>query len=113
MSGEQAQASTSPFVPALLLVVAVLSWNSFQCLQLVNERTSLESAISGQEPQMEQSQKVRAALDSLARRTARLARLGNANATIVVENLRRRGIAIDPDGPAAEKAPEAATAPTP
>jgi hypothetical protein len=98
----------SAFIPVLLLAMAALSWNSFQCLQLVMERQALQSAIAGQAAQMEQSKKVRASLESLATRTARLAKGGNANATIIVEELRKRGVTIDLDAPA-----QKAEAPTP
>lgn len=111
MSAESAPAAAGPFVPGLLLVLAVLCWNAFQCLQLVNERGLLQSAISEQQPKMEQSKKVRDALQSLATRTARLAKGGNANATIIVEELRKRGITIEPDAPAPHPSTEAAPAP--
>lgn len=99
MSGESPAGASSPFVPLLLLVMASVSWTTFQCLQLTRERDKLQTAISGQDAQMEQSAKLRGALESLATRTARLARTGNANATIIVEELRKRGITIDPDSP--------------
>lgn len=91
----------SAFLPALLLAASVLAWNGFQAYQLLMERNSLTSVIADQEPRMEASQKVRAALESLATRTARIARAGNPNATIVVEELRKRGITISPEGDAA------------
>ncbi len=99
MSDDRIPVSRSAFVPGLLLALAVLGWSAFQATQLVMERSNLTAAISTQEPQMEQSRKVRAALESLATRTARLARDGNANATVIVEELRKRGISINLDGP--------------
>lgn len=87
----------SPFLPAMLLAIAVAGWSIFQTTQLVVERNKLRSAIEGQGTQMEQSVKVRAALESLATRTARLARGGNANATLIIEELRRRNITITTD----------------
>lgn len=108
MSTEPTSPSASAFLPVLLLAAAALSWNSFQLVQLLTERSSLQKAIAEQEKPMEQSQKVRKALESLAARTARLAQGGNANATIVVEELRKRGITIDLDAPA-----QKAEAPTP
>jgi hypothetical protein len=93
------------FVPGLLLALAVAGWSGFQTWQLVVERNNLAAAIAGQDPQMEQSQKVRAALENIATKTARLARAGNPNATIVVEELRKRGITINPDGPLPSEQP--------
>lgn len=107
MSGENAAGASSPFVPLLLLVLTSVSWTTFQCVQLTRERDKLQSAISGQDAQMEQSAKVRSALESLAARTARLAQAGNANATIIVEELRKRGITIDPDSPTTDVKPPA------
>jgi hypothetical protein len=109
MSGEQAQAQSQTegapaarhgvFIPGLLLAIAVLSWTAFQTAQFLVERNNFTTAIASQDPQMAQSQKVRAALESIATRTARIAQGGNPNATIIVEELRKRGITINPDGP--------------
>lgn len=90
-SGERRTA----FVPSLLLTIAVLGWAIFQTTQLVIEHRTLKTAIESQHEQMEQSAKVRTALESLSNRTARLARNGNANATLIVDELRRRGVTID------------------
>jgi len=108
MSTEQAQVVAavappsghrSPFIPALLLVLTLLGSLGFQTMQLVPGRTNLTAAIAAQDPQMEQSKKVRPALESIGTRTARLAKAGNANATVIVEGLRKRGITFNPDGP--------------
>lgn len=93
----------NPFLPILLLAVAVVSWSGFQTTQLVIERSKLREAISSQEAQMDQSGKLRERLQSLAGRVAKLARDGNANATIVVEELRKRGITLQ-DGASAAAA---------
>ncbi len=98
-------AQRSAFIPALLLALAVVGWATFQTVQLLVERNTLDTAIAGQETQMAQSRQVRERLESIAARTARVARSGNANATIIVEELRKRGITIDPDGPLPEIAP--------
>jgi hypothetical protein len=106
MSAGNPPVASSAFIPLLLLVIGSVTWTTFQCLQLTRERGRLQTAISGQDAQMEQSAKVRSALESLATRTAKLARAGNANATILVEELRKRGITIDPDSATTEiKAP--------
>jgi hypothetical protein len=97
MSAESARHSS--FIPLLLLALTVAGWASFQTAQLYTGRNNFRETIATQEPQMEQSQKVRAAVESLATRTARLAQAGNANATVIVEELRKRGISINPDTP--------------
>jgi hypothetical protein len=108
-----APAPRNVFVPGLLLALAVAGWSAFQCWQLVVERNNLAVAIAGQDAQMEQSQKVRAALENIATKTARIARAGNANATLVVEELRKRGITINPDGPLPGEQPLVPAAPAP
>jgi len=100
-----APAGRSVFIPGLLLGLAVAGWSGFQTFQLVIERGNLAGALANQEPQVEQSRKVRAALESVATKTARIARDGNPNATVVVEELRKRGLTIDLDAPPAEPAP--------
>ncbi len=97
--GGDRPAARSAFVPLLLLALAVVGWAGFQTGQLYTGRSNLKEAIAAQDAQMEQSQKVRAALESLATRTARLAQAGNANATVIVDELRKRGININPDTP--------------
>jgi hypothetical protein len=102
MSGDSSSGEThSAFFPSLLLTIAVLAWSLFQTTQLVIERGNLKAAIETQNTQMEQSAKVRTAFESLSTRMVKLARSGNANATLIVEELRRRGITINPDAPAA------------
>ena len=101
----------SPFIPALLLALAVLGWTVFQTTQLLAGRSNLTAAIATQDPQMEPSKKVRAAVESIATRTARVAKAGNANATVIVDELRKRGLSINPDGPAPVPAAEPIPAP--
>lgn len=98
-----------PFLPLLLLAIAVIGWSGFQTSQLVIERSSLREAISSQEAQMDQSARLRERLQSLANRVALLARSGNANATIVVEELRKRGITLGDQPPAPDAAAPGAT----
>ncbi len=69
--------------------------------QLLRERDSLDAARSSQERPMENSKKLRDQLDGLARETQLLANKGNAGAKLVVDELKKRGITINPDPPAA------------
>jgi hypothetical protein len=98
-AGAAAGRPRSPFVPMLLLATTVLGATAFQTLVLFTSRGAFVKAITAQDPQMEQSKKVRTALESIATRTARVAQAGNANATVIVEELRKRGITINPDSP--------------
>ena len=83
------------FVPLLLVVVAVLAWTVFQTTELLRQRDNLRAAHAAQEEALAQAQKIRAAADSLAGKTQKLAQAGNPNATLVIENLKRRGVTID------------------
>jgi hypothetical protein len=91
----------SPFAPALLVALAVTAWFAFQTYQLVRERQQLAQLRTAQDGPVEAAAKVRASLDSVARATALLAYRGNANARVIVEELRRRGITINQPGAAA------------
>jgi hypothetical protein len=46
---------------------------------------------------VETATKLRGSLDAVATRTARLAGEGNANARVIVEELRKRGVTINPN----------------
>jgi hypothetical protein len=91
----------SPFIPFLILALSVTGWGAFQMTQLLRERDALETAHSGQERLMENSKKLRDQLDGLARETQLLANKGNAGARLIVDELRKRGITINPEPPAA------------
>ena len=86
----------SAFVPVLLLALAVTGSLAFQTAHLVRERRQLDELSAGLIPQEQASAKLRASLDAIAAATAKLALEGNANALAIVEQLRSRGITIDP-----------------
>jgi hypothetical protein len=94
-----AQASPSPFVPLLLIMFAVLAWMGVQTIELARERRLLDEAYAAQARGLEEAHKLRAAADSLAGKTLKPADGGNADAQLVVANLRRRGITINPSVP--------------
>ena len=89
----------SPFLPILVLTVGVLAWSVVQATMLVIESNTLAQTRENQELQKKNADKVRQALDSLARDTARLADRGNAGARLIVDELRKRGVTINPDAP--------------
>jgi hypothetical protein len=83
----------------LTLALVVVSWSAwvvFQTTQLVSERTNLERLKVGQESAFQQSVKTRAEIDSIANDLARLAAQGNSGAQLIVTELQKRGIRIDP-----------------
>ena len=89
----------SAFVPILVLAAAFLAWSVFQAIMLVVESKTLAKARENQEVQKKNADNVRQALDGLARDTARLADRGNAGARLIVDELRKRGVTINPDAP--------------
>jgi hypothetical protein len=89
----------SPFLPLLLLVIAAVAWPAFQCYQLVNEKQGLATVHGNQTRQFEDAGKLRTALDSLARETAILADKGNPGAKLIIGELAKRGVTINPNAP--------------
>lgn len=81
-------------LPLILTVVSLLVWFGFQTVQLVLERSNLSLLKGNLEAAMQESQKVRAQLETLITKTAELANQGNASAKTVVEELEKRGIPI-------------------
>lgn len=84
------------FLPVLLLALALVVWFAFQSVQLVREQQQLATAQTGLEAQHVGATKLRASLDAVAAATAKLAAEGNANARVIVDELRKRGITINP-----------------
>ena len=99
-AGERA----NPFIPILILALSFVGWSGFQTAQLVFEKDNLAALRAGQDKQVEDSKKLRDGLDNLAKATLALSNRGNANARLIVDELRRRGVTINPDAPPAAPA---------
>ncbi|MES2129691.1 MAG: hypothetical protein V4463_20660 [Pseudomonadota bacterium] len=95
-------AEKSLFLPALLLALAVVGALGLQTFQYAAERQMLQQRTVASQPQMAAAQQLRASLDGLALATDKLAREGNPNARALVEELRKRGMNIDPSKAAAK-----------
>lgn len=91
----------SPFVPTLLAGLSVAGWLGFQGYQLVLERDALLAAHAQQQQTVDSAAKLRGSLDALAADTQRLATAGNPNARLLVEELRKRGVTINPSATSA------------
>jgi hypothetical protein len=89
------------FWPSALLAAAFVGWLGFQTWQLIGERSQLQMARATQDQPLEQAQKIRASLDTLATSTRSLAAEGSAAARTVVEELAKRGVTINANGAAA------------
>ena len=98
---EHGERQYSPFLPMLLLVIGAVAWPAFQCYQLANEKQAIATIYGNQIRQFDDSGKLRNSLDGLARDTALLAAKGNPSAKLIVDELARRGVTIDPTKQAA------------
>jgi uncharacterized protein HemX len=107
MLSSSASTTHSVFWPLLIFGVATVSWSGFQAYQLTQEHEALKKLHANQEALVQNSAKLRAQLDGIAADTQRLANSGNANAQVIVNELRRRGVTINPDSPPAAGGAEA------
>jgi hypothetical protein len=89
-------ASASPFLPLLLSMLALAVWLGHQAWQLAADRQSLQAAHAAQQPTVDNAAKLRTSLDALAADTQRLADGGNPNAKLLVDELKKRGVTINP-----------------
>ena len=104
------RATTSAFLPILILSLVLLAWFAFQAFQLRTERDAMQVAMAGQDREVIEAKKLRDSLDAIARGTAQLADGGNANARLIVDELKKRGVTISPTEPMTTPG---TTAPTP
>ena len=103
MSSEQRPVQTESrsrrydvYLPLLLTLIGIVVWLVFQATQLVIEHRALSQLHSKQESTLQTSQKMRKQLNALATGVAQLAQQGNANAKLIVDDLRSKGITINP-----------------
>lgn len=106
LTGPAVPAGQRVFVPIALVVLTLLVMVGFQTVQLNRERDALQARLEALSVPFEEARQVRAQLDSIARTTAELAAQGNENARLVVDQLARLGITINPR-PASDAPPPA------
>ena len=94
---EERESYQALLVPQLLFGAALVIWAVFQTTVLVGERSTLSTLRANQTATIEQSIKLRAQLDAIAAKTQVLANAGNPGAKAVVEELKKRGVTIDPN----------------
>jgi Tfp pilus assembly protein PilO len=87
-------------LPLLFVIIALIVWSAFQTTQFYKERQNLKTAYASQEQVVANAKKMRAQLDTIAAGTKRLADQGNANAQLIVQQLAKNGININPDAQA-------------
>lgn len=89
------------YLPLLLTLIGIVLWLAFQSTELVIERSALSKLHDNQESTLQTSQKMRKQLDQLASGVAKLAQQGNPNAKLIVDDLRHKGITINPSAASA------------
>jgi uncharacterized protein HemX len=92
--------ANNPFLPVLLGALALVVWFGVQNWLLQSERSALQATHASQQQTVENAAKLRQSLDGIAADTQRLADTGNANARLLVEELRKRGVTINPNAAA-------------
>ncbi|MDJ0928017.1 MAG: hypothetical protein QNJ73_10255 [Gammaproteobacteria bacterium] len=92
--------SFSPFLPLLLLAWTLVTLAGLQTYGLLSERDQLATALVNQATPMEEAQKIRAQLQSLATGAADLAVQGNENAQRLIDELARQGVTVNPSSTA-------------
>ena len=80
------------FIALLALVIQ----NAYQTFRIVDDQDRIRARIAAQEASVQDAQKVRAQLLSIAGQMALLADDGNANAQLLVERLKAQGVTITP-----------------
>ena len=105
------RAALSPWPLLAMLVAACLCWFGFQGWQLQREHRNLLEIRASSEAPLEQARKRRAQLESIMARTYELAQKGNPRATLILQELARRGVTINPAP--ATATPPGAPAPVP
>ena len=82
----------------LLLLGAILMQNGYQTYQILDDGDRLRARINAQEATVQDAQKVRSQLLSIAGQTAALADGGNVNARVLIERLQAQGVTIRAPG---------------
>lgn len=104
-------AASTPFVPVLLMALSMVAWFGAQLWDGYQQRQQLLAAHSAQRQTVDNASQLRQSLDVLAADTQRMADGGNANAALLVTELRKRGITISVPGAGVMPAAPAAAKP--
>jgi hypothetical protein len=96
---------SDPWRAVALLTVAFVAWLSFQAIQHIRERSTLQAMRAAQEATIGQAPRIRGQFESITKGTLELAQQGNAGAALIVEELARRGVTINRSSPFGSAAP--------
>lgn len=89
-----------------IIVLSLVIWFGFQVYQGFKAKDAYEKSIANQEQALQNANKIRKSLSSLAIATKQLASQGNASAATVVSNLAARGVNISDAQTPTEAAPK-------
>lgn len=84
-------AGRSPYLPLLIVLVAIALYFAFQTLELVRARGQLAQVRDGQTAALTAGAKIHAQFDALAGGTAVLAQKGDPDAKAIAAEFGRRG----------------------
>ncbi len=94
MSDNNNSISITLFVPLLLGLATLIMQGVTTRAEFNNRLAVLDAQEQQQTPVVEQAQKLRAQLESIAGATAKLAEAGNQNAVVIRDQLKAQGISI-------------------
>ena len=95
-------------LPLALLALALFLMLAFQTVQLVRESETLATIDRNQDTPLQETARLRQAVDSLAGDIAQLAQSGNANAKQVIDEMAKQNIVLRPQPPTTPAVPDAA-----
>lgn len=100
-------ASFTALVPLALLAFVVTLFLGFQTSLMVSDRGMLQDSIKQQQQPLEQAEKVKTQANALAVGTLRLAKEGNKDAQMIIDQMKKAGIEVadQPQGAAPAAAP--------
>ena len=97
--------STQVLLPVIMISVVVFLFLAFQTVILSQDRSNFDTAITQQQPTIEQVQKVKAQLDALALGMLKLSQLGDKDAMNIIAQLKKAGVNVgDPSAPSSAPA---------
>jgi hypothetical protein len=82
------------YIPLAIMILSFVLMTVFQITSLKQERNNLNDIKQNQQAAYVQATKMRAQMDSIASKTAELAKRGNNNAMTLVSELKAKGITI-------------------
>ena len=94
-----------PWAAMAFVILAMLIWFGYQTVNLQREYGQLRSLHANQDGALEAVRKRQTQLESIARRVYALAQTGHPEATLIAQELARRGVTVSPEPAAPAPAP--------